>query len=54
MVERYGDFVLYRPPVKGNTLALWAMPVFILLGGAVSVFVAVRKRNRKLAERKEG
>lgn len=54
MVERYGDFVLYRPPVQGNTLALWAMPVLFLLVGAVAVFVAVRKRNLKLAEQRQG
>ena len=40
MVERYGDFVLYRPPVQGNTLALWAMPVLFLFVGAIAVFVA--------------
>ena len=27
MVTRYGDFVLYRPPVQGNTLLLWGGPV---------------------------
>lgn len=37
MVERYGDFVLYRPPVQGNTLALWAMPGAILLKMMVPV-----------------
>ena len=54
MVERYGDFVLYRPPVQGNTLALWAMPVLFLFVGAIAVFVAVRKRNLKLAEQRQG
>src|SRR5438270_6957406 len=33
MVARYGDFVLYRPPLKGSTLLLWAGPfVFLVLG----------------------
>jgi len=33
MVERYGDFVLYNPPVKSQTLLLWAGPfIFLLLG----------------------
>ncbi|MEE4219044.1 MAG: cytochrome c-type biogenesis protein [Xanthomonadales bacterium] len=50
MIERYGDFVLYRPPFQGNTLALWVMPIIILLGGAVGVFFAVRRRNRHLIE----
>jgi cytochrome c-type biogenesis protein CcmH len=54
MVERYGDFVLYRPPVQGNTLALWAMPILLLFGGAVVVFFTVRNRNRKLAALGQG
>lgn len=54
MVDRYGDFVLYRPPVQGNTLALWVMPILFLLVGAVAVFVAVRKRNLKLAAQRQG
>jgi cytochrome c-type biogenesis protein CcmH len=55
MVERYGDFVLYRPPVQGNTLALWAIPGVLLFGGAVALIFIVRSRNRKLAaQRGEG
>jgi cytochrome c-type biogenesis protein CcmH len=55
LVERYGDFVLYRPPVQGNTVALWAMPLVLLLVGAVAVVFVVRNRNRKLAgQRQEG
>jgi cytochrome c-type biogenesis protein CcmH len=50
MVERYGDFVLYRPPLQGNTLALWILPIVILLLGAIGVFIAVRRRNRNLIE----
>ena len=49
MVDRYGDFVLYRPPVQGNTLALWVMPIAILLVGALGVALTVRNRSRKLA-----
>jgi cytochrome c-type biogenesis protein CcmH len=52
MVQRYGDFVLYRPPVQGNTMALWVMPVVLLLIGSIAVFFTVRNRNRKLAEQK--
>ena len=54
MVDRYGDFVLYRPPVQGNTLALWVLPIFLLLVGAVIVFFTVRNRNRKLAAQQQG
>ena len=53
MVDRYGDFVLYRPPVQGNTLALWAMPLALLLFGALGVFLTVRNRSRKLAAAKQ-
>ena len=53
MVDRYGDFVLYKPPVQGNTLALWLAPaVLLLLGGVVVVFI-VRKRTRMFAEHKK-
>ena len=34
MVARYGDFVLYRPPLKASTVALWAGPFVILVFGA--------------------
>ena len=44
LVARYGDFVLYRPPLKGSTWLLWAGP-FALLGlGAVVVTRLARRR----------
>lgn len=46
LVDRYGDFVLYRPPVKGNTLLLWLMPAILLFGGGVTLVIAVRRRRR--------
>ena len=48
MVERYGDFVLYRPPLKATTVLLWAGP-FALLAVAVLVLV-LNIRRRRLAE----
>ena len=55
MVERYGDFVLYRPAMSGNTLLLWLMPGILLGVGAIAVFFTVRNRNRRLAaERQQG
>lgn len=46
LTARYGDFVLYRPPVQANTVLLWAGP-FLLLGiGAVVLFVTLRRRMR--------
>ncbi|MFO1258777.1 MAG: cytochrome c-type biogenesis protein [Gammaproteobacteria bacterium] len=51
LVERYGDFVLYRPPLKGHTLPLWLAPIgiaFIALGGMIwSVVRRKEKRNVK-------
>jgi cytochrome c-type biogenesis protein CcmH len=53
MTARYGDFVLYRPPVKGTTALLWFGPAVLLVGG-LAVFVAVlRRRNRLAADRFE-
>lgn len=49
MVSRYGDFVLYRPPVKPTTWILWAGP-FALMGiGLLGLFVYVRRRNAESA-----
>jgi cytochrome c-type biogenesis protein CcmH len=45
MVQRYGDFVLYRPPVKSTTWLLWAGP-FVLLGIALIVLVTNIRRRR--------
>jgi cytochrome c-type biogenesis protein CcmH len=50
LVDRYGDFVLYRPPVKSNTLALWLFPAALLAVGAVIVVVAVRRQSRQPVE----
>ncbi len=48
MVERYGDFVRYRPPLKPTTVLLWAGP-FALLALAVAVLVRnVRRRRASL------
>jgi cytochrome c-type biogenesis protein CcmH len=44
MVERYGDFVLYRPPVQQNTYLLWLGPIVLLLIGALILRVNIKKR----------
>ena len=46
MVARYGDFVLYRPPFKATTIALWAGP-FLLL--ALGIVILVRRIARRRA-----
>ncbi|WP_231745353.1 MULTISPECIES: cytochrome c-type biogenesis protein [Microbulbifer] len=46
MVARYGDFVLYRPPLQRNTVALWLAPgVFAALGLLALVVIVVRSRS---------
>ena len=45
MVERYGDFVLYRPPVKPITWLLWIGPFVILAIGIVVLLGYLRRRN---------
>lgn len=44
LVDRYGEFVLYRPQFGGGTLMLWLAPALVLLVGAAVVVVVVRKR----------
>jgi cytochrome c-type biogenesis protein CcmH len=48
MVERYGDFVLYRPPVQKNTYLLWLAPMALLLIGGVVLRSSVKKRSALL------
>ncbi len=50
MTERYGDFVLYRPPLKSTTLALWFGPLALLIGGLAVLVAVLRRRNRLGAE----
>ena len=45
MVKRYGDFVLYRPPMKATTVLLWAGPFLLLLIGLTVLVVNLRKRT---------
>lgn len=46
LVERYTDFVLYKPPLNDRTWWLWFAPPLILLAGAVTVTVIVRRRAK--------
>jgi len=48
MVERYGDFVLYRPPVKPVTWLLWIGPFVILAIGIAALLTYLRRRNNSL------
>ena len=46
LVARYGDFVLYKPPVKPTTWLLWFGPFAFLLGGGLVWLVVLRRRGR--------
>ncbi len=50
MVTRYGDFVLYRPPVKAVTLLLWGGPLALLLIGLFFLQRYLRQRARRVIE----
>jgi len=49
LVARYGNFVLYRPPLQANTLLLWSGPVIMLLLGLVFLLRSVKRRRRSAA-----
>jgi cytochrome c-type biogenesis protein CcmH len=46
MTARYGDFVLYRPPLKQSTAFLWFGPALLLVAGVVVLVVVLRRRAK--------
>jgi cytochrome c-type biogenesis protein CcmH len=50
MVDRYGDFVRYKPALNAKTALLWFGPAGLLLGGLVVIAVIVRRRRGQRAE----
>ena len=50
MVERYGDFVLYKPPFKANTVILWLGPVALFLVGLAAFYLTLRRRKSAVAK----
>ena len=51
MVDRYGDFVLYRPPIKAITLLLWFGPLLLLLIAGFALIRHLRERRRQIERR---
>jgi cytochrome c-type biogenesis protein CcmH len=49
MVSRYGDFVLYRPPVKPTTWLLWSGPFILMIVAVIVLLTYLRRRNRAVA-----
>jgi cytochrome c-type biogenesis protein CcmH len=50
MTGRYGDFVRYRPPLKGTTLFLWFGPFLLLVVGVVALVLYLRRRGKRVVE----
>lgn len=51
MVQRYGDFVLYKPPLKAATVALWVGPFVLLVLAAALLWTYLRRRSARIVER---
>jgi cytochrome c-type biogenesis protein CcmH len=54
MVERYGEFILYRPRLSPATILLWAAPVLFLIFGALLLWIIVRKRRSLSVDSENG
>jgi len=52
LVARYGDFINYRPPLRANTIILWAGPVVLLLFSLILAFFLVSRNQRELLKGK--
>lgn len=48
LVERYGDFVLYRPALAGKTIMLWLAPLVVLVAGAWALIGIIGRRAAQL------
>lgn len=46
MTARYGDYVLYKPPLVPRTWLLWAAPVLLLVGGGITAAVVIVRKSR--------
>ena len=49
LVQRYGDFVLLKPPLRIGTLLLWGAPLMVLLAGGFGLMLASRRRSAGVA-----
>jgi len=49
LVQRYGEFILLKPPLKVETVALWCAPLLLLIAGGTAICLAVRRRKGAVA-----
>ena len=54
LVERYGEFVLYRPRASGRTLYLWIAPALLLVGGLLLLVNVLRRRMAMPVDDEDG
>ncbi|GAB7529728.1 cytochrome c-type biogenesis protein CcmH [Pseudomonas sp. 3A(2025)] len=54
MVDRYGEFVRYKPALTSRTWLLWFGPALLLIGGAVLIGVIVRRRRQEQPDKAAG
>lgn len=50
LTQRYGDFVLYKPPMKPVTWLLWFGPFVLLAGSVAGLYLYLKRRSRRLGE----
>ncbi len=50
LTQRYGDFVLYKPPVKATTYLLWFGPFVLLVAGTIVLFQFLKKRREMIQD----
>lgn len=50
MVDRYGDFVLYKPPFKASTVVLWLGPGVLFFGAVIGFYISLRRRKKQVAQ----
>jgi cytochrome c-type biogenesis protein CcmH len=50
LVDRYGDFVLYKPPLQANTVLLWVGPFVLLVAGIFALFAYLRRRRSRVVQ----
>ena len=46
MVDRYGDYVLYKPPLAARTWLLWGGPILLLVGGAAVAGLVIARKSK--------
>ena len=45
--ERYGDYILLKPPLNLNTVILWFLPFIVLMFGSIMIFKIIKSNKRK-------